>query len=617
VTEDVSHDDQLDLTFESITQGVREAQFSHADLLREVHRRARDRRAEGVWIHLAAEDALLKRLSELEKLKAQGVDLPLFGLPFAVKDNIDVEGMPTTAACPAFSYLPKQSAFVVERITRAGAIVLGKTNLDQFATGLVGVRSPYGVPRNPFDERYIPGGSSSGSAVAVATGMVAFALGTDTAGSGRVPAAFNNIVGLKPTRGLLSTSGVVPACRSLDCVTIFALTCADAWRVFQVARGFDATDPYARAATEFHQTASMPRSFRFGVPAPADLEFFGDTLAQARFNSAVAVLRSLGGEVVEISLAPFREAARLLYDGPWLSQRLEAAGGLLSLDPGALDPVVRSILLDAHRFSAPDVFRAEARLALLARQTKAVFEQIAALVVPTTPTIYTVEQVRADPIRLNRNLGTYTNFVNLLDLSALAVPSGFRADQLPFGITLIGPAGSEARLAALGAHHHAATRRTLGASSRPWQSGRLDSFTEEVSDSVCLAVVGAHLTGEPLNHQLVDLGATLLRATRTAPHYRLFALANTSPAKPGLLRAPSHDGAAIDVEVWRLSPAAFGAFVAKVPAPLCIGTIELESGPAVPGFLCESYALASARDITSFGGWRAYRAFIANSKNSS
>ena len=608
-------EDTLDdtLTLESVARGVRERQFSYADLLCEVHRRARDRGAAGVWVHLVDEDALLKRLADLEKLKAQGADLPLFGVPFAVKDNIDVEGMPTTAACPAFSYLPKQSAFTVERLTRAGAIVLGKTNLDQFATGLVGVRSPYGIPRNPFDARYLPGGSSSGSAVAVATGMVAFALGTDTAGSGRVPAAFNNIVGLKPTRGFLSAAGVVPACRSLDCVSIFALTCADAWKVFQIARAFDATDPYARSATEFHPNAPTPRSFRFGVPAATDLEFFGDALAQAGFDAAISVLQSLGGEVVEISLSPFREAAQLLYNGPWLSQRLEAAGGLLASAPEALDPVVRAILLEANRFTAADVFRAEARLALLARQTKAVFEQIAALVVPTTPTIYTLEQVSADPIRLNSNLGTYTNFVNLLDLCALAVPSGFRADRLPFGITLIGSAGSDARLATLGSRYHAATCKTLGVSSRPWQRDQHDSFAEEDPASVCLAVVGAHLTGEPLNHQLVELGATLVSATRTAPYYRLVALANTSPAKPGLVRAPSHDGAAIDVEVWKLSPAAFGTFVAKIPAPLCIGTIELASGASVSGFLCESYALAAARDITSFGGWRAYRASLASS----
>ena len=613
MTEDASPDDQPDLTFESIGQGLRERRFSYADLLCQVHRRARGRSAEGVWIYLVDEDALLRRLSELEKLKTQGVDLPLFGLPFAVKDNIDVAGMPTTAGCPAFSYLPKQSAFAVERLTRAGAIVLGKTNLDQFATGLVGVRSPYGVPRNPFDERYIPGGSSSGSAVAVAAGMVAFALGTDTAGSGRVPAAFNNIVGLKPTRGLLSASGVVPACRSLDCVSVFSLTCADAWKVFNVARGFDATDPYARSPSDLHRRAPLPSSFRFGVPAPADLEFFGDALAQARFSSAVAVLQSLGGELVEISLAPFREAAQLLYEGPWLSQRLQAAGDLLSSKPEALDPVVRSLLLAAHRFSAADAFRAEAGLMLLARQTQTVFDQIAALVVPTAPTIYTVEQVRTDPVRLNSNLGYYTNFVNLLDLCAVAVPSGFRADELPFGVTLIGPPGSEARLVTLGARHHAATCTTLGVSSRQWRGGRGDAFQEEASDDIRLAVVGAHLTGEPLNHQLVELGATLVSATRTAPRYRLFALANTAPAKPGLVRSSSLEGAAIDIEVWRLAPAAFGTFVARVPPPLCIGTVELESGCAVSGFLCESYALASAQDISSFGGWLAYRASLANS----
>jgi len=569
--------------------------------------------ATGVWIHRVAKDDLVRGIKAIEERRAAGASLPLFGMPFAVKDNIDVAGMPTTAACPAFSYTPKRSALAVQRLLDAGAIVLGKTNLDQFATGLVGTRSPYGIPRNPFNPRYIPGGSSSGSAVAVATGMVSFALGTDTAGSGRVPAAFNNIVGFKPSRGLISTTGVVPACRSLDCVSVFALSCSDAWRVFEVARHFDATDPYARpwGAIASLGTQRAGASFRFGVPSTDQLEFFGDEIARSVFSQAIETLESMGGQPIAIDFAPFREAAQLLYDGPWVAERLVAGGKLLSESPDQLDESVKVILGGAQRFAAVDVFRAQETLRLLDRRTQSVWRNVDVLVTPTAPTIYTIAQLQADPMRLNTNLGLYTNFVNLLDLCAWAVPAGFRSDELPFGITLMAPRGNDARLATLGARFHARSSRRVGIFQRPRPVGEEPLGFAATPQGIGLAVVGAHLSGEPLNHQLTDVGAMFEASTRTAPHYRLFELPNTSPSKPGLVRCEANEGAAIELEIWRLTPEAFATLVSQVPAPLCIGSIELENRERVHGFLCEYHAVARARDISSFGGWRSFRRSLA------
>jgi allophanate hydrolase len=375
--------------------------------------------------------------------------LPLYGIPFAVKDNIDVAGMPTTAACPAFSYVPDHSAPVVERLLKASAVLIGKTNLDQFATGLVGTRSPYGVPRNLFDHRYIPGGSSSGSAVAVSAGLVSFALGTDTAGSGRVPAAFNNIVGLKPTRGLLSTRGVVPACRSLDCVSVFALTAADAAAVLEITAGFDGDDPLSRPSPIELRQAFQPR-FRFGVPAARDLEFFGDHEAEALFVNAINRLEKAGGNAVEIRFAPFRDAGRLLYEGPWVAERLHATERLLNENPEALLPITRTIIERGRSYSAIDAFRAQYELAAFRREAESELRKIDCLLLPTTGTIYEIAAVAADPVRLNSNLGLYTNFANLLDLAGLALPAGFRSNGLPFGISLLAPAFADHALLDLG-----------------------------------------------------------------------------------------------------------------------------------------------------------------------
>ncbi|HEX7505285.1 MAG TPA: allophanate hydrolase [Polyangia bacterium] len=597
------------LDLRAVESGYGTGSFSPAELMLQMVERASTEEASGIWIHRVATDDLVRSIKAIEERRAAGAALPLFGFPFAVKDNIDVAGMPTTAGCPAFAYTPKRSAAAVQRLLDAGAIVLGKTNLDQFATGLVGTRSPYGTPRNPFDHRYIPGGSSSGSAVAVGAGMASFALGTDTAGSGRVPAAFNNIVGLKPSRGLISTRGVVPACGSLDCVSVFALSCADAWRVFEVARHFDVMDPYARdwgsiaPAGESHAGTS----FRFGVPEANHLEFFGDESSRAAFTLAVETLQTMGGNPVSIDFAPFREAARLLYDGPWLAERLVAAGQILRECPDQLDVNVRTILHGAEHFGAVDVFRAQETLRLLRHRTQAVWRDVDVIVTPTAPTIYTLAQVQAEPLRLNTNLGYYTNFVNLLDLCALAVPAGFRADQLPFGITLMAPRGYDARLAVLGTRYHALSSRTVGIFQRPRPGSDGPPLLEAEPRGICLAVVGAHLSGEPLNHQLIDVGATFVKSTRTAPHYRLFELPNTTPSKPGLVRCEINEGVAIELEIWRLSPEAFGAFISRIPAPLCVGSIELENSDRVHGFLCEHHAVVRARDISSFGGWRSFR----------
>jgi allophanate hydrolase len=568
---------------------------------------------EGVWITLTPRERLLTETQALTARQAAGEALPLFGLLFGVKDNIDVAGLPTTAACPSFAYTPAKSATVVSRLQAAGALCVGKTNLDQFATGLSGVRSPYGVPRNLFDDRYIVGGSSSGSGVAVGAGVVDFALGTDTAGSGRVPAAFNNIVGLKPGWGVLSTAGVVPACPSLDCVSIFAPTVEAAARVATVAAGYDAADPFSRrdaGAMDF-SPAARPPHFRFGVPAGRALDFLGDAGAAEVFERALAGLEALGGTRVEVDFALFREAGALVYDSPIVAERLLAAGRLLAERPDALLPVIRQILEPAGRFDARAVFQMVRRRAELRRQAAAILAELAFLIVPTTPTIYRIDQVEADPIRLNATLGAYTNFVNPLDLAAIAVPTGLRPDGLPAGATLVGPWGTEGQLAAFASALHHETSQTVGATGRPLGAARPPD-PRAPADWIPIAVLGAHLAGEPLNHQLTGAGGRFLRAARTAPSYRFYALPNTQPPKPGLARVES-DGVAIELEVWALPAAAFGNFVARVPPPLCIGNLELEDGTRLSGFLCEGHALAGAQDISRFGGWRAYRRGLAGS----
>jgi allophanate hydrolase len=544
-----------------------------------------------VWISVVPREAALERARRLEG-DSSAADLPLYGLPFAIKDNIDLAGIPTTAGCPAYSYSPSADATVVRRLIAAGAIPIGKTNLDQFATGLVGTRSPHGACSSVFDSRYISGGSSAGSAVAVASGLAAFSLGTDTAGSGRVPAAFNGLVGLKPTRGLLSMTGVVPACRSLDCVSIFARTCREALAVWNSARGFDPLDAYSRVARPGQGAAPwLDAPFRFGVPAADQLEFFGDDEAAQLYARAVEQLETIGGERVEIDFTIFRDVANLLYSGPWVAERFAAIGPFMHAHAAEMDPVVREIISGASRLSAVETFCAMYRLQELAREADAEWDRIDVLALPTTGTIYTHEEIAAEPIKLNTNLGYYTNFVNLLDLAAVAIPAGLRANSLPFGISLIGPAFSDEALLAL-------ADRFL----RPEEPVEFP----RAPGCIRLAVVGAHLTGQPLNEQLTSIGARLAVRGRTAPEYRLYALSGSIPPKPGLVREPGFQGLGIEVEIWNVPEDRFGGFVAAIPPPLGIGKVTLDSGELVTCFICEPCAVAGAREITQFGGWRAY-----------
>jgi allophanate hydrolase len=466
------------------------------------------------------------------------------------------------------------------------------------------VRTPYPVPLNAIDPDIVPGGSSSGSAVAVARGLVAFALGTDTAGSGRVPAAFNNIVGLKPTKGLISTRGVVPACRTQDVVSIFAATVGEASRVLAVAAGFDAEDGYSRRAPKSVAPEVLQERFRFGVPS-GGLDFLGDQAAAALFEEAAARLASLGGERVGVDFAPFREAASLLYEGPWVAERLAAIDDFAHASPGAMHEVVRAIICGADRIDAASTFKAFYRLAELVRAAETEWAKMDVLLLPTTGTIYRIDEVLADPMRLNANLGLTTNFVNLMDLSALAVPAGFRANGLPFGVTLIARAFEDGRLAAIGDKLHSALPgATMGAGGVPLPDSSMAAPAAR-TDLYRIAVVGAHLSGQPLNSQLVERHARFVETTRTGFGYSFYALPATVPPKPGLVFDGVGRGG-IEVEVWEMDAAAFGSFVGLIPAPLGIGTLTLADGSAVKGFLCEAHAVAGAEDITSFGGWRAW-----------
>jgi allophanate hydrolase len=536
-------------------------------------------------------------LAEAAALEAAGPEgKPLFGLTFAVKDNIDVAGLETTAACPAFAYSPAQSAFVVARLEAAGAIVIGKTNLDQFATGLVGVRSPYGVPRNVLRADLIPGGSSSGSAVAVAAGIVDFALGTDTAGSGRIPAGMNGIVGLKPSLGLLSSTGMVPACRTLDTISVFARSVDLAIEVTAVASGYDAADAYSRKLPA-PMLGAPPARLRVGVSPPAQRKFFGDDAARAAYEADLEHLVAMGAEVVELDFEPLHAVARLLYEGPWVAERYAATKALIESNPAAFHPTTLKIIGAAKGLTAVSAFEAIYRLADLKRETTPIFDAVDCLAVATVPRMYTLAEVEVEPITLNSNLGSYTNFVNLLDLAAISVPVGRRTDGLPSSLTLIGRAGTDGFLASIAATLHG---ETVSAPRRA------------VTPRIEIAVVGAHLSGLPLNHELTGAGGIFVRSAETGPDYRLFALPNTAPAKPGLLRVGAGQGEAIAVEIWALEPDAFGAFVARIPSPLGIGTLRLTDGTEAKGFLVEAEAVRGAKDISAFGGWANYlRAGVA------
>jgi len=590
---------------------------SPRELLTALQQRLRAHSPREAWITLASAAEIEASIAALEYRASRHADraaalqaLPLFGVPFAVKDNIDVAGLPTTAACPAFARTPMAHAHAVEKLIAAGAVCMGKTNLDQFATGLVGARSPYGRPSSAFAADRISGGSSSGSAVVVARGEVAFALGTDTAGSGRVPAGFNNLVGLKPTPGRISSSGVVPACRSLDCISVLALTVADAAEVLAVMEGPDASDAYSAfrlGAAEFGQSPTA--ALRIGVPAVP--VFGGDAGYAPAFDAAVAQARALGHEVVGIDFAPLLAVAKLLYSGPWVAERHAVVQALMQTDPDAIDATVRRVIEVATDFSATDAFRAQYVLRDAQRDTAALWHDLDLLMVPTAPAHPTHADIDADPLGANALLGTYTNFVNLLGWCALALPAGFTARGLPFGVTFIAPRAADAALARFGQRWEAAVKLPLGATGRahaPAAATRPAAWPASRA-TLPIAVVGAHLEGLPLNGQLTERGATLREATTTAPHYRLFALPNTTPPKPGLLRVSAYEaGAAVAVEVWEMPLDAIGSFLALIPPPLGLGSIELADGRHVHGFVCEAHALTGARDVTEFGGWRAFLA---------
>lgn len=557
------------------------------------------------WIHLLSEQELDGFLTKLKGKSAD--DLPLYGVPFAIKDNIDLAGIPTTAACEEFKYVPEVSAFVVQQLLNAGAIPLGKTNLDQFATGLVGVRSPYGEGKNVFNSDYVSGGSSAGSAIATGLGLVSFALGTDTAGSGRVPAAFNNLVGYKPTRGLLSNTGVVPACKSLDCVSVFTWNTDDAALIHDIVSQYDSTDCYARGNTALNRaryyTNQLPEKFRFAVPDT--LTFFGNTEAEEIFKRSLNELKALGGEAVEINFQPFIDAAKLLYEGPWVAERWLATE---QVSRDAMLPVIRTIVEGAEGKTAADAFNAQYQLQAYKKLCDAALADVEFLLIPTAPTAFTRAQLEQEPIKNNSILGTYTNFVNLLDYSAMAVPTGKLSSGVHWGVTFVGQAFEDIRLLGFAGALHKRMMQTSGATefSLPTLQQTLSpANTKNVSVVVC----GAHLTGMPLNWQLTERSARLVSQTRSSAKYQLYALPDGK--RPAMVRN-DNDGKAIEVEVWAMPVENFGSFVAGIPAPLGIGKVELENGEILPGFVCEHGGIQDAADITEFGGWRAWLAHLVD-----
>ncbi len=589
-----------DLSLETLHAGYRTGSLTPLALIEALLDRLTQPDTHHIWISRVPPEQLRAHAARLAGRDISS--LPLYGIPFAIKDNIDLHGLPTTAACPAFAYEPARNATVVQRLLDAGAIPLGKTNMDQFATGLNGTRSPYGICRNAVDARYISGGSSSGSALAVALGLASFALGTDTAGSGRVPAALNNLIGHKPSLGVISSDGVVPACQSLDTVSIFSLNARDAERVLAVAAAPDHRDPYSRPLAPYGFDFGRSTRLRIGVPRTQDLEFFGDSESERQFDAALRRLRENGASLVPVDFSPFLETARMLYQGPWLSERYLSYKTFLSEHPEAVLDVTRTILLQGEGNNAIDLFTTQHRLQALRKICETIWHDVDVLVTPTVGTPYTIDEILEEPVVRNANLGYYTNFVNLLDLAATAVPAGRRSDGLPFGVTLIAQRDQDAPLLHLADRLHRACDSGMGAARHT-----LPRISEPLrllpSGQVRCVVLGAHLSGLAMNHQLTELGARLISDARTAATYRLFAL--NDGLRPGLVRV-TQDGASIACELWEMSQIAFGQFVDGIAPPLAMGSVELSDGTTVHGFICEAAAVASARDITALGGWRAW-----------
>ena len=545
-------------------------------------------------------------LAEAAAMGAYDPERRLWGIPFVIKDNLDVAGHPTTAACPDFAYVPEDTAFVVQRLQEAGALLIGKTNLDQFATGLVGVRTPYGAPKNAIDAAIVPGGSSCGSGVAVAHGIATFALGTDTAGSGRVPAALNNIVGLKPTLGSLSATGLVPACRTLDTISVFALTVSDAYEAFTAAAVYDPADSYARdIATPV--LASPPVAPKIGIPSAGSIRFEGDK--DQSFADTVAALKASGATVSEIDFTPLYEIARMMYFGSWVAERYVATESLMTANPEALFPVTREIIGSAAGKTAAETFKDFYKLKALINAVRPAIKSCDALCVPSIPTFVTVVELDDDPMGPNNMLGTYTNFVNLMDMCGIAVPTPARPDGRPGSVTILAEAGADAKVAAIAAQIEALGARSLGATDWPFSAAPLPSDVS--ADVIRIAVCGAHMTGLPLNHTLTECGATFVRKDASAPDYTFHALPGNGVARPGMVRTAPGKGAAIALELWDMPVAAFGGFMKTIPAPLGIGTLSLADGTKVQGFVCEAIATEGATDITDLADWRKYLAKLA------
>ncbi len=590
------------MNIESLRQAFKDQQLTPEPFIKECLKTIRDdTQTSNAWIYILSDEEIEEYLTALKDKNVD--DCPLWGIPFAIKDNIDLMGVPTTAACPEFAYVPKQHAFAVEQLIEAGAIPLGKTNLDQFATGLVGTRSPHGPVCNAFDKDYISGGSSSGSAYAVAKGHVSFSLGTDTAGSGRVPAGFNNIIGSKLSKGLISCSGVVPACRSLDCVTVFSLCPADAKIIAQVAAKYDEDDCYARKAS--FEKGLTRASFKVGVPTASQLEFFGHEEYPQLFQQACEQIQKAGGELVEVDLQAFIDAATLLYQGPWVAERYHAVGQFIQDNSHleSLDPSVAKIISGGANGSAVDAFSGFYQIQAFKKVADSVLCTVDCIVVPTAGQHYTIAQLQEKPIERNSHLGYYTNFMNLLDYCALAIPAGFTSKSLPFGITLFAPAMHDQMLLDIALKYLNVKQWGMGVSSKEMPIAA-EPATNKSKGYIEVAVCGAHLKEMPLNWQLVERNAKFVESTTTASCYQFYALAGGPPARPGVIRCDKNQGAAISVEVWAVPEENFGSFVAGIPAPLGIGKIELADGRWVSGFICEPYGIEGADDITELADWR-------------
>ncbi|WP_339713004.1 allophanate hydrolase [uncultured Sneathiella sp.] len=556
----------------------------------------------GIFIHMLNIEEVIAAARELGEFDDSK---PLWGIPYVVKDNIDVEGMPTTAACPDFTYIAKDDAFVVKCLKEAGALLLGKVNLDQFATGLVGIRSPYTPPKNAIDPSIVPGGSSSGSAVSVAHGFACFSLGTDTAGSGRVPAALNNIVGLKPTLGAFSASGVVPACRTLDTISVFALTVEDAYKVFEVACKFDEADSYSQRISA-KPLPTIPPKIIVGVPDPKSIKFFGDKIQEASFQEGLDDLTKLGAEIIEIDFTPFYDVAQMLYEGAWIAERYTTIEKLMETNPDAIHPVTREIISAAEKFSSADVFRGMYRLEHLKRLAEPILAALDYLCVPTIPTFYKVEDLEKDPVTPNSNFGTYTNFVNLLDMCAVSFPIGPRSDGRPGSLTLLAPAGKDAEIAVIGQELQSRLQRKMGATDWPTPPFLQQKAGSVRANEIEIAVCGAHMSGLPLNKELTLRCGRFIRKASTANEYQFYALAGGPPDRPGLVRTEPGKGYEIELEVWALPKEELGFFMENIPYPLAIGTVQLNDGTNLKGFVCEAAGVHGAKNISDLKTWRRY-----------